>query len=335
MKIETLPVLVLNPHSRCNCRCTMCDIWKTSGVQELSEAEVRRLIDSIRLLRVEWVVLSGGEPMMHSNLWRLCSVLRQEDLRITLLSSGLLLGRHASSIVKQIDDVIVSLDGPREVHDTIRGMRGAFDLLADGVGEIRKLQPGFAISARSTVQSANFRYLRETAEAARNLGLDSISFLAADVESAAFRRPNGWPLEKQRQVALDTADMADLDAEIEALIGRGQCGAFVAESPEKLRRIARHFRAYLGDEEAVAPICNAPWTSAVVDADGAVRPCFFHPAVGHLNSGLALSEIVNGTRAAAFRDSLDVATNPICRRCVCSLNWKSAKPAVPAAQVQA
>lgn len=329
MKIETLPVLVLNPHSRCNCRCTMCDIWKTTQVQELTEADLERQLESIDRLRVKWVVLSGGEPMMHSNLWRLCGMLRRrQGIRITLLSSGLLLSRYAAEIVEHIDDVIVSLDGPSHVHDSIRGVPGAFQSLNAGVKRIRALRPQFPISARCTVQRGNFRHLPATVDAATALRLDSVSFLAADLESTAFNRPQPWPLEKRKQIALDSAEVSALEAGIEALIARGECRAFVLESPGKLRRIVRHFRAHLDEVPPVSPICNAPWNSAVVEADGSVRPCFFHRPIGNLNSGLPLEEILNGEEAVAFRDSLNVARDPICQKCVCSLHWVSpAKPA--------
>jgi hypothetical protein len=59
-----------------------------------------------------------------------------------------------------------------------------------------------------------------------------------------------------------------------------------------------------------------------METDGTVRPCFFHRAVGRVTSGNTLFEVVNGPEAAAFRSTLDVATNPICQRCVCSLNWQ-------------
>jgi len=333
MRIESLPVLVLNPHSRCNCRCTMCDIWKTTEVQELTEADIERQLAGIRRLRVEWVVLSGGEPMLHSNLWRLCKILRSENIRVTLLSSGLLLGRNAQAIVEHIDDVIVSLDGPPAVHDSIRGVRGAFEALASGVEQIRALRPNFNISSRCTVQRSNFRHLTATVDAAGALRLNSISFLAADLDSTAFHRPNGWALEKQQEVGLDSAGVSVLETEIEALIARGECNGFVLESPDKLRRIARHFRVHLGEAAPASPICNAPWTSAVVEADGSVRPCFFHRPIGNLNSGLPLEEILNGPAALAFRDSLNVSSNPICQRCVCSLNWTS--PATSADPVPA
>lgn len=330
MTIESLPVLVLHPHSRCNCRCAMCDIWKTTEAQELTEADLERQIDSIRRLKVQWVVLSGGEPLMHSNLWRLCGMLRELNVRITLLSSGLLLARNAAAIVEHVDDVIVSLDGPGEIHDFVRGVAHAFDLLAAGVQQIRALltdlgRPDFGISARCTVQRSNFRHLIATMESARALGLNSISFLAADLQSTAFHRPQGWSREKQKQVALDSAGVSLLEAEIETLVGRGECGRFVPESPEKLRRIVRHFRAYLGEAAPAAPVCNAPWTSAVVEADGSVRPCFFHRPIGNLSSGLTLHRILNGPEAVAFRESLDIASNPICRKCVCSLHWTGSR----------
>lgn len=321
--LDTLPLLILNPHSRCNCRCAMCDIWKTTKAEEISVEDLKRQLKSIERLQVQWVVFSGGEALMHSDLWSLIDVLRERQIRITLLSSGLLLGRHAASLVKSVDDVIISLDGPPEVHNSIRGVPGAFEITAAGIASILERDPNFRISARCTVQRSNFRHLRDTVDAARGLRLNSMSFLAADVDSTAFARPNGWPVEKKAAVGLDSAKIAALESEIEALISRGECGHFVCESPAKLRRIARHFRAVLNEIAPVAPACNAPWNSAVVEADGTVRPCFFQPAIGHLNTEIPLDQILNGPEAVAFRDSLDVATNPICQKCVCSLNWRS------------
>jgi radical SAM protein with 4Fe4S-binding SPASM domain len=72
-------------------------------------------------------------------------------------------------------------------------------------------------------------------------------------------------------------------------------------------------------EEFSAPRCNAPWVSAVVEADGTVRPCFFHAALGNIHER-AFGAILNAPESIAFRQELDVTTNPICRKCVCTLN---------------
>jgi MoaA/NifB/PqqE/SkfB family radical SAM enzyme len=321
--LDSLPVLILYPHSRCNCRCVMCDIWKTDSTQEISAAELERHLEDIARLRVQWVVFSGGEPLMHSDLFRVCRLLRARNIRTTLLSTGLLLARYAAQIVECVDDLIVSLDGPPAIHDAIRRVPRAFDLLASGVAALHRLNPAFAVSARSTVQALNAAHLRATVEAARDAQLRSISFLAADVSSEAFNRPASWTPQRQDQIALAPSQIASLEAEIEALIDAGECGHFVVESPEKLRRIAAHFKAHLNLESPVAPRCNAPWVSAVVESDGLVRPCFFHRPIGTLAGGASLLEVLNGPEAIAFRQGLNVSTNPICRRCVCSLNWKS------------
>ena len=311
-----LPILILFPHSRCNCRCVMCDIWKAPDQREISAEELERHAGDMRALGVEWVVFSGGEPLMHSDLFRLCAVLRPLGVRTTILSSGLLLKRHARRIVEEVGEVIVSLDGPPEVHQQIRGVPRAFELLARGVHALHEIDPRYPVAARTTVQKLNHARLVETVAAAQGLGLDSISFLAADLASTAFNRPAGWPEERRCEVSLTAEEVDVLSGQIERLVP--EAGGFVKESPEKLRRIVHHFRAHLGLEAPAAPRCNAPWVSAVVESDGTVRPCFFHQPVGNLREE-TLARVWNGPRAVGFRENLNVAENPVCRRCVCSL----------------
>lgn len=322
--LERLPILVLEPHARCNCRCVMCDIWKRTEASEISEVELDRHLADIVRLGVEWAVFTGGEPLMHSDLFRLARVFRKRGIRTTILSTGLLLDRDAARIVDSIDEVIVSLDGPEKVHDEIRRVPGAFGRLANGVRAIRSLVRSYPISARCTVQASNAAHLCATVSAARDLGLNSISFLAADLSSMAFNRPVPWETDRVSAVA---PELAVLAGEMEEMIAGYSADGFILESPAKLRRIVAHFRAHYGLEPHVAPRCNAPWVSAVVEANGDVRPCFFHPPIGN-TSGATLGQILNGPTAIQFRDGLDVATNPICSRCVCSLFVEASAPPV-------
>ncbi len=255
---------------------------------------------------------------MHSDLFRLCGVLKPLGVRMTILSTGLLLAKHARQIVEHVDEVIVSLDGPREVHDRIRRVTGAFTAMGNGIGELHRLNPAFAVAGRCTVQKQNHTSLRATVDVARKLGLRSISFLAADLTSTAFNRPAPWPDQKRAEVGLDASEVAALEREIEVMI-ESEDADFIRETPDKLRRIVRHFRADVGLETPIAPCCNAPWVSAVLESDGTVRPCFFHEPIGVLREG-SLVEVLNSPQALAFRRDLRVAENPICQRCVCSLH---------------
>jgi MoaA/NifB/PqqE/SkfB family radical SAM enzyme len=324
-RLTQLPVLVLHAHTSCNCRCVMCDIWKTKDSRSLSSADLRPHLESIRRLGVRWVVFSGGEPLLNGEWPQLCSTFRQEGIRVTLLTTGLLLGKQAAQVAELFDDVIVSLDGPERIHDAIRRVDKAFALLRRGVAALRQQRPSLPITARTTVQKANHAHLRETCAGAKQLNLNGISFLAADLTSEAFNRPSGWSPNRQSEVALSVEQVAVLETEIESLIannGEDIHSGFIAESPEKLRRIVTHFRAHLGLDRTKSPRCNAPWTSAVVETDGTVRPCFFHPPVGNIHRA-SLEEVVNGNQALAFRSRLDIPNNAICERCVCSLNYRS------------
>lgn len=324
--LERVPILILFPHERCNCRCLMCDIWKTTGRNQLSPEEVRSWSAEWRRLGVRRVVLSGGEPLLHPGFVPLCEALRNAGVRTTLLSTGLLLERNAPDVARLVDDVIVSLDGPREIHDAIRRVPGAFDRLARGVSALAAAAPSLPVSARSTVQRSNALYLRETVAAARDIGLHGISFLAADVSPGAFGRGEPWAEADGSPIALGPQDLPALAAELDAL--ERDCAAelgsgFIVEPMARLRsRILGHFAAHAGLGDFAPITCNAPWVSAVVEADGTVRPCFFHPPLGNVRTAGSLDAVLNSPAALAFRRELDVAANPVCRRCVCNLNLR-------------
>jgi Fe-coproporphyrin III synthase len=331
-RIYSLPQLVLMPHSRCNCRCVMCDIWQAnSDKRELSREDIDHQMDSFRNLHVQRVVLSGGEALMHQNLWLLCELLRElnDDLAITLLSTGLLLKVFAADVVKWCDEVIVSVDGSRAIHDSIRRVPRAFDRLAEGIAALRAERPGYPVSARCVLQRNNFRDLPNIITAAHEIGLNRISFMSADVSSTAFNRTEPWQEPRVSEVALDRAETGEFAALVEDTIERFAAdfeSGFVSENPPKLRRLPQYYAALHGLNEFPETVCNAPWVSSVVEADGTVRPCFFHRALGNIHEQ-PLQAILNSPESIAFRRDLDVKTNPICKVCVCTLSLGRRTPA--------
>jgi Fe-coproporphyrin III synthase len=321
-QIRTMPVLVISPHNQCNCRCVMCDIWRIREPKEITPTLLEQQLTGFRDLGVRWVVFTGGEPQLNSHMIFLAQMLRAEGIRVTMLTAGLLLESHAESIAANVDDVIVSLDGPPAVHDQIRRVPHAFEKIKSGVLALRRFRPEIIVRARCTVQRANYHSLCKVVKSAKEIRLNSISFLAADLTSEAFNRPQAWAREHQDRVALNAEEVDALEAEVERLVVEHQLdlnSGFVVESRDKLRRIVLHFRAHLGQARHVAPNCNAPWVSSVIEASGEVRPCFFHPSLGNIHDQ-PLAQIVNSPKALRFRANLDVATNPVCRQCVCSLH---------------
>lgn len=321
-RIYEMPVLVLMPHSRCNCRCVMCDIWKANDEKrELSVETLREHVANFSRLHVREVVLSGGEALMHSNLWSFCALLRKHGMRVVLLTTGLLIDRNAENLLRHTDEIIVSLDGGPEVHNRIRNIPNAFERLAEGVRKIKQMRQSFRVTARCVVQRRNYFDFYETVRSANSIGLDSISFLAADVSTNAFNRPEVWDRERSREVALTTEETASFEkiltqsfSDLKADYDSG----FIAENPEKMMRIAKYYRAINNEGDFPRPVCDAPWVSAVVESNGDVLPCFFHKPYGNIYED-DFRAIVNSESAVAFRKKLNMNTDPICQKCVCSL----------------
>ncbi len=325
-RLESLPILALTVHSACNCRCVMCDIWKANAdKREISLEALERHVDAIRSLHVQRVMLTGGEPLLHQNLWALCRLLRDERIRITLVTTGLLIEQHAADIARVVDTVVISLDGDRQTHDAIRCVKGGFDRIARGMAALRGEATRPHLIARSVLQRGNFRSIEATIAAAHQIGFDELSFLGADVSSQAFNRPEPWPGERIAEVIVPNEDLDDLGAAIEGAVASQPTlfrSGFVVGGRASLDRIHQYYRAIAGGSDLPAVECNAPWVSAVLEPDGRVRPCFFHPpyeAAGDLESTL------NSLQAIAFRKSLDVERDSTCRNCVCSLNLPLSK----------
>ena len=321
-RLESLPILALSVHSASNCRCVMCDIWKANAdKREISSDDLDEHVDAIRALHVQRVMLTGGEPLLHRNLWTLCSRLQSLGIRITLVTTGLLIDRYAPDIAAAVDTVVISLDGDRDAHDAIRRVKGGFDRIAAGVRALRGKRPSPRLIARSVVQRGNCDSLHQTIVAAHQMGFDEISFLAADLSSSAFNRPEPWSAERIDEVTVGPEDLPRLEASIveaSAAVPQLVHSGFVVGGRASLDRILQYYSAQAGRAEFPVVQCNAPWVSAVLEPDGNLRPCFFHPAYGSASAGL--DEALNSPRAIAFRQSLGVERDETCRKCVCSLN---------------
>src|SRR6201996_7915114 len=89
--VTQIPILMLNVHSHCNCRCLMCDIWQRDTRESVRGADLERHKNSLLQLGVQHVVLTGGEPLLNTDLGNICHFFRELHIRLTLLTTGLLL----------------------------------------------------------------------------------------------------------------------------------------------------------------------------------------------------------------------------------------------------
>ncbi len=317
--LQRLPLLTLYLSERCNSRCVTCDYWR-HGRADMSLAAVERLLPGLASLQTEVVLISGGEPLLNPEWMDIARLLRANGLKLWLLTSGLSLAKHAQRVTELFDAVTVSLDGTNpQTYAAIRGL-DAFDKVCEGIRAAS--DRGAQVNIRVTVQRANYREMPGFVTLAQQTGARQVSFLAVDVANPhAFGRLTDFTA----GIALQPEDLPvfeqvlnDLEKEHAAAFHSG----LIAESPQKLRRLLQYFRAIHGLAPHPVVRCNAPEFSAVTDANGHVRPCFFIP--GPLNATVsndALPAALNGEEMVGLREAIRAGARPECATCVCSM-WR-------------
>jgi radical SAM protein with 4Fe4S-binding SPASM domain len=104
-------------------------------------------IQGLRLL------LSGGEPLLHPQFWRVNNLLRDYDFRCVLLSNGTLITKEVAKRL-QVHEVQVSLDGMKEGHESLRG-RGTFRKALMAIDHLR--EAGIQVSVATMIHKDNLK----------------------------------------------------------------------------------------------------------------------------------------------------------------------------------
>jgi Fe-coproporphyrin III synthase len=322
---QRLPLVTLYLTERCNSRCVTCDYWR-HGRADMSLESITRLLPSLKRLGTRWVLLSGGEPLLHPEWAPIAQLLKSNGLAVWLLTSGLSLAKHARRAAELFDSLTVSLDGTnRETYAAIRGLE-AFDKVCEGIRAAAA--HGVAPGLRVTLQRANYRELPVFVDLAKEIRARQVSFLAVDIANPhAFGRLDDY----RADLALPAEDLPVFEQLLDSLErehAEDFRSGFIAESPQKLRRILQYFAAIHGREPYPKVRCNAPEFSAVIGATGRVQPCFFisgPPDAQVFGTGAPfeseLESTLNSDGMAALRATIRSGGRAECKTCVCSM-WR-------------
>ena len=122
-----------NVTGRCNMRCLFCEWWKTDK-PELPTKKALAAIDAVCSLGVPFFDLSGGEPLLRKDLSALAKRAAFHGCLVSMNTNGTLLNeKRLSEMADVLDLVVVSLDGPKDVHDKIRGVPGTYDKAIEAI----------------------------------------------------------------------------------------------------------------------------------------------------------------------------------------------------------
>jgi radical SAM protein with 4Fe4S-binding SPASM domain len=301
----------------CNLACGMCDYWRQGGSSPLSFSLVTRVLDELAALGCLKVHFSGGEPTIRPDLPDIIAYARRLKLRATLTTNGTLLTRDlARRLVKAgLNSACVSIDSPvRSVHDRLRGAPGAFKQTIAGVRELRRAAKqrdmSLPIRINTVVSRENYDRLDGLPELVHSLGAKSLLLLPVD-------DPSGELLLNKRRLWDYTRRIAPaLAAQAMALgVMHSPLEAFPFGTTREELAASRNGQYARGLYQRQP--CYAPWTHALIAADGRVAPCCSAPRVtlGNVQQQ-SCADIWRGNEYRRLREAMrDGARLPHCAGC--------------------
>lgn len=174
---------------RCDLSCSHClAVSQDSGFSDMPLPTVRRLIDEIAEMGVPEFLVTGGEPLTREDLPAITDYLGHMGQNWTLNTAAMPSANQRKALAENSPGfVAVSLDGPRQIHDSFRGKNGAWKEAMEAIRYFRTL-PGVRVCAGTTVTSLNYHYLEETFHLVTSSGVDQWGIhLLVPEGRAAFR----------------------------------------------------------------------------------------------------------------------------------------------------
>ncbi|MFC1709075.1 radical SAM protein [Candidatus Omnitrophota bacterium] len=163
----------------CNHRCAVCGQYGKDGYmhkeqgKELTKTlpleKYKELVDQMAKYKPIYY-LTGGEPFLYPGFVELVNYMKKRGSLVSVVTNGVKLKEHAQEIVKNSwDMVLVSFDGPEQVHDVCRGLKGAYKTAIDGLMELKRQKAKQKnkkthILTSLTLSPANVDYIQETFE---------------------------------------------------------------------------------------------------------------------------------------------------------------------------
>ena len=145
-------VILVDPTSACNLRCTGCWAGMYDKCHTLSYARLDRLAGEAKELGIYWFVMSGGEPFLYPRLLEFCA--KHNDMAFMVYTNGTLIDEDRADRILECGNVspAFSLEGPREMTDARRGA-GVFDKVSHAMDLLRERGVPFGFSLTLTRQN--------------------------------------------------------------------------------------------------------------------------------------------------------------------------------------
>jgi sulfatase maturation enzyme AslB (radical SAM superfamily) len=307
----------------CNLRCWFCGQWGKKGFfadssgSAMTLDEWEAVIDSLVRYRESTgispdVMLWGGEPLMSPDFEAVTEYLVQKDFALGMVTNGVLLDKHMELCKNAFKRIYVSVDGPKELHDQIRG-NGVYDRVAKN---LLLLQGGKAKITIMTVISPEVVYvLSELPDILACLKPDEMllhEMIALTVDEAA-----GYAEWLKNAFGMEAHEIYSWQINLPA--------DFAQRKKEALKKIAARtypfpVRHLPHGEHTASAFCLSPFVHIHIAWNGRVMYCtdFYDFSAGNVKNG-DLIDIFGNELSDKFRSEITMGRCVACNHCA----WKN------------
>jgi MoaA/NifB/PqqE/SkfB family radical SAM enzyme len=294
--------VVLSLTMRCNLACQMCPQVQMREEAEYPELTLEQLEAVVDDLRASFPIrplihLIGGETLLRRDAITLARYIKARGFQCSLTTNGVLLQRHARELVELgLDRINVSVDGPREVHDAERGVRGAYDLAVSGVQALAAARSAAAssrpaITLNTVITGENLARLPEMIDIAKTAGADAVSYQHLIFSGCTAEGGATVPDLERLLVTIPLLRQASRAAGLPMTL-------FPRMGDSQLRAY------YGGDERDLKPACVFPWYVIHVDTFGNITPCRGFVVDNVTTKSGTFAQVWNSARFRGYRKEL-------------------------------
>jgi len=325
-------------NSACNLRCKMCDVGQknissqfyknmSSSGEELSLDRLKSLIDEVKSFK-PIIAVTSTEPLLYENIFDFAECTKNNRLEFHLTTNGYLLTRFAEKIVDSgIDTLSISLDGPPEIHNEIRGRKDSFEKAYEGIKliekfkkEENKLNP--KIDLNYCISDYNYNSLVNFMESIKNLEINGIVFSHLNFVTKEMAKTHNKKYNKlcpATPSSISALDLSKIDInvlwnQINEIKSKYNNISFIPDlNKYELDIFYNHPGKFLKNHDK----CLVPWKSAQILANGdlTISTRCFNMKLGNINE-TSFKEAWNSKEMKRFRKALrKEGAFPACSRC--------------------
>ena len=331
--------LILGVNNICNLHCKMCDVGlkinDTNFALNLTGTKpvnmplelIKKIFDqAAQYFPNTKIGYAFTEPLIYPHLIDSLAYANEKKLFTTITTNALNLKHKASGLVEAgLKELYVSLDGPEEIHNEIRGHKNSYSRAIDGIQELLALKPEMKISVFCVITEWNIGHLKRFVDDLKSLPLQQVGFMhtnfttneMADSHNQLLGDDYPATYSNTEEINIEKMDLKALAEEINE-IHQTKYPFKISFSPELHNEESINI-FYHQPEVKLGNICNDVFRNIMIKSDGSVIPAHgrcYNLSIGNVYEE-SLKEIWNSSVISNFRKKLIEHDGlfPACTRC--------------------